>query len=51
MLFAGSDSGRDRAATVYILIIKAKLNGKDLRAWLAAVLRRIVGHHASRLNE
>ena len=40
-LFAGSDRGGERAATIYTLIVTAKLNGLDPRAWLADVLRRI----------
>ncbi len=50
-LFAGSDRGGDRAAAMYSLIITAKLNDIDPRAWLADVLRRIAGHPASRLHE
>jgi len=50
-LFAGSDRGGDRAAAMYSLIITAKLNGVDPRAWLADVLARIAGHPASRLDE
>ncbi|NPD69829.1 IS66 family transposase [Acetobacteraceae bacterium] len=40
-MFAGSNRGGERAADVYTLIITAKLNGVDPRAWLADVLRRI----------
>jgi transposase len=50
-LFAGSDRGGERAAAMYSLIVTAKLNGVDPRAWLADVLRRIADHPASRLNE
>jgi hypothetical protein len=50
-LFAGSDRGGDRAAAMYSLIISAKLNDVDPRAWLADVLRRIADHPASRLHE
>jgi transposase len=50
-LFAGSDRGGDRAAAMYSLIITAKLNNVDPRAWLADVLRRIADHPASRLHE
>jgi transposase len=50
-LFAGSDRGGDRAAAMYSLIITAKLNGVDPRAWLADVLARIANHPASRLHE
>lgn len=50
-LFAGSDRGGDRAAAIYTLIVTAKMNGLDPRAWLADVLRRIADHPASRLDE
>jgi transposase len=50
-LFAGSDRGGDRAAAMYSLIITAKLNDVDPRAWLADVLARIAAHPASRLHE
>jgi transposase len=50
-LFAGSDRGGERAAAMYSLIVTAKLNGVDPRAWLADVLARIADHSASRLHE
>jgi transposase len=50
-LFAGSDRGGDRAAAMYSLIITARLNGIDPRAWLADVLARIADHPASRLHK
>jgi transposase len=50
-LFAGSDRGGERAAAMYSLIITAKLNDVDPRAWLADVLARIADHPASRLDE
>ncbi len=50
-LFCGSDRGGDRAAVMYSLIVTAKLNDTDPRAWLADVLRRINDHPASRLHE
>ena len=50
-LFAGSDRGGDRAAAMYSLVITARLNDADPRAWLADVLRRIADHPASRLHE
>ena len=43
-LFAGSDRGGDRAAAMYSLIITAKLNDVNPRAWLAAVLNAIDSH-------
>jgi transposase len=50
-LFAGSDRGGDRAAAMYSLIVTAKLNDIDPRAWLADVLARIADQPASRLQE
>jgi len=50
-LFAGSDRGGERAAAVYSLIVSAKLNDVDPRAWLANVLARIADHPALRLHE
>jgi transposase len=50
-LFAGSDQGGERAAAMYSLIVTAKLNDVDPRAWLADVLARIADHPASRLHE
>ena len=50
-LFAGSDRGGERAAAMYTLIATAKLNGIDPQGWLADVLRRIVDHPVSRLDQ
>jgi len=50
-LFAGSDRGGERAAAMYSLIVTAKLNDVDPKAWLADVFRRINDHPASRLDE
>jgi len=50
-LFAGSDRGGERAAAMYSLIVTAKLNNVDPRAWLADVLARIADHPAPRLHE
>jgi transposase len=50
-LFAGSDRGGERAAMIISLIVTAKLNDVDPRAWLADVLARIADHPASRLDE
>ena len=50
-LFAGSDQGGERAAAMYSLIVTAKLNDVDPRAWLADVLARIAEHPASQLHE
>ncbi|MFL5338108.1 MAG: IS66 family transposase [Geminicoccaceae bacterium] len=50
-LFAGSDRGGERAAAMYSLLVTAKLNDVDPRAWLADVLARINDHPASRLHK
>lgn len=50
-LFAGSDRGGERAAMMYTLIVTAKLNDIDPRAWLADVLARIADQPVSRLDE
>jgi len=43
-IFAGSDSGGERAAAIYTLIETAKLNGLDPEAYLRDVLGRIADH-------
>jgi hypothetical protein len=50
-LFAGSERGADRAATMATLIMTAKLNDLDPQAWLADVLARIASTPQGRLNE
>jgi hypothetical protein len=50
-LFAGSDRGGQRAATIISLITSAKMNDVDPQAWLADVLARIAEHPANRLDE
>ena len=50
-LFAGSDGGGDRWATVCSLIATAKLNDVDPQAWLADVLARLQDHPARRIDE
>lgn len=50
-LFAGSDRGGERAAAMYSLIVTAKLNDIDPRAWLADVLARIADHPVRRLDD
>jgi transposase len=50
-LFAGSERGGERAAHIYSLIVTAKLNDVDPRAWLAHVLRTIADYPASRLDQ
>jgi transposase len=50
-LFAGSDDGGDRAATIYSLIGTAKLNGLNPEAHLRHVLERIADHAINRIGE
>jgi hypothetical protein len=50
-LFAGSDSGGERAASIYSLIGTAKLNGLDPEAYLRQVLTQIAGHPVNRIQE
>src|SRR5512132_1122871 len=50
-LFAGSDSGGERAAVVYSLIETCKLNGVDPEAYLRDVLGRIADHKINRIDE
>ena len=50
-LFAGSDSGGQRAAAMYSLIVTAKMNGVDPQAWLADVLARIAAHPARAIDD
>jgi hypothetical protein len=49
-LFAGSDSGGDRAAILYTLIQTATLNGLDPEAYLRDVLARIAEHPINRID-
>jgi hypothetical protein len=50
-LFAGADSGGERAAVLYTLLETAKLNGLDPEAYLRFVLVRIAEHPSNRLAE
>ncbi len=47
-LFAGSDTGGERAAAIYSLIGTAKLNDRDPEAYLQMVLSRIADHPVNR---
>ncbi len=50
-LFAGADSGGERAAAIYSLLGTAKLNGVDPEAWLRHVLARIADHPVNRVDD
>ncbi len=50
-LFAGSDRGGERAATLYSLIGTAKLNNLDPESYLRDVLSRLPDHPISRIEE
>jgi transposase len=50
-LFAGADSGGERAAAIYSLVGTAKLNGIDPEAYLRFVLARIADHAINRVDE
>jgi transposase len=50
-LFAGSDSGGERAAAIYSLAGSAKLNGLDPEAYLRHVLEHIADHPVNRIED
>ena len=50
-LFAGADSGGERAANIYSLIGTALLNGQDPYLYLRHVLERIAEHPINRIDE
>jgi len=50
-LFAGSDSGGERAALFYTLTRTATLNGIEPEAYLRDVIARIGSHPVNRLHE
>jgi transposase len=49
--FAGSDTGGERAAAIYSLIGRAKLNDRDPEAYLRMVLSQIADHPVNRIGE
>jgi hypothetical protein len=50
-LFAGADSGGERAAAIYSLIGTAKLNNIDPEAYLRFVLARVADHPINRVED
>jgi hypothetical protein len=50
-LFAGADSGGERAAAIYSLIGSAKLNGLDPELYLRTVLGQIADHPVNRIGD
>lgn len=50
-LFAGADSGGQRAAAMYTLIGTARLNGVEPQAYLRHVLTHIAEHPINRIDE
>jgi transposase len=50
-LFAGSDVGGERAATIYSLIGTAKLNNLDPEGYLRELITRIANHPINRIEE
>ena len=50
-LFAGSDDGGERAATIYSLLGTAQLNGLNVEAYLRHVLDRLPEHPINRVEE
>ena len=51
-LFAGADTGGERAAALYTIVQTAKLNGVNPEAYLRDTLTRIAqGHPISRIDE
>jgi hypothetical protein len=50
-MFAGADSGGERAASMYSLIGSARLNGIDPEAYLHYVIERIADHPVNRIDE
>ncbi len=50
-LFAGSDSGGERAAAIYSLVGSAELNGLDPEAYLRHVLEHLPDHPINRIDE
>ena len=50
-LFAGADSGGERAAVIYSLIGTAKLNGLDPALYLRTVLAKLPEHPINQIQQ
>jgi len=50
-LFAGSNTGGDRAAIMYTILETAKMNGLDPEAYLRNILTRIADHPINRIDD
>ena len=50
-LFAGSDTGGERAAVIYTITETAKLNGLDPEAYLRDIIARIADHPMKKIAE
>lgn len=51
-LFAGSDTGGDRAAAIYTIVQTAKLNGVNPEAYLKHTLAKIAeGHPINKIDQ
>ena len=50
-MFLGADSGGERAAAMYSLIVSAKLNGVDPQAYLRHVLMQIADYPINKVGD
>ena len=50
-MFAGSDTGGERAAVMYTIIETAKINDRDPEAYLRHLIANIADHPAKRIGE
>jgi transposase len=50
-LFAGSDTGGERATTIYTIIQTAKLIDVDPEAYIRDLISRLDSHPAKRIDE
>jgi hypothetical protein len=50
-MFAGSETGAERAAIIYSLVASCKLNGHDPFAYFNDVLRKVSTHPADKIDE